>query len=71
MLLSPAKRKRYLYEMVVKVDFMYDVPAGSPLRGGDVAVYVLDINHPSWPILFILFLCLFLSVWPFQLYYIQ
>ena len=49
MLLSPAKRKRYLYEMVVKVDFMYDVPAGSPLRGGDVAVYVADINQPCLP----------------------
>ena len=49
MLLSPAKRKRYLYEMVVKVDFMYDVPAGSPLRGGDIAVYVADINQPSLP----------------------
>ena len=23
------------------------VPAGSPLRGGDVAVYVFDINQPS------------------------
>ena len=25
------------------------VPAGSPLRGGDVAVYVFDINQPSLP----------------------
>ena len=27
----------------------YRVPAGSPSRDGDVAVYVLDINQPSWP----------------------
>ena len=26
-----------------------NVPAGSPSRGGDVAVYVLDINKPSLP----------------------
>ena len=25
------------------------VPTGSPSRGGDVTVYVLDINHPSLP----------------------
>ena len=25
------------------------VPAGSPSRGGAVAVYVFDINHPSLP----------------------
>ena len=25
------------------------VPAGSPSRGGDVAVYVFDINQPSLP----------------------
>ena len=25
------------------------VPAGSPSRGGDVAVYVFDINQPNWP----------------------
>ena len=27
-------------------------PAGSPSRGGDVAVYVFDINQPSLPIPF-------------------
>ena len=26
-----------------------DVPAGSPSRGGDVMVYVTDINQPSLP----------------------
>ena len=25
------------------------IPAGSPSRGGDVAVYVFDINQPSLP----------------------
>ena len=25
------------------------VPAGSPSRGGDLAVYVFDINQPSLP----------------------
>ena len=28
-------------------------PAGSPSRGGDVTVYVLDIHQPSLPTLFI------------------
>ena len=25
------------------------VPAGSPSRGGDVTVYIYDMNHPSLP----------------------
>ena len=29
-----------------------EVPAGSPLRGGDVAVYVPHINQPSLPTAF-------------------
>ena len=41
------------------------VPAGSPSRGGDVKVCVLDINQPSLPTPFTLFLCLFLSYGPF------
>ena len=41
------------------------VPAGSPSRGGDVKVYVLDINQPSLPTPFTLFLSLFLSCGPF------
>ena len=28
------------------------MPTGSPSRGGDVAVYLLDINQPSFPTLF-------------------
>ena len=40
-----------------------NVPAGSPSRGGDVTAYVL-INR-ACP-LFILLLCLFLSLWPFD-----
>ena len=34
------------------VDFHFppiNVPAGSPVRGGHVAVYVSDINQPSLP----------------------
>ena len=46
------------------------VPSGSPSRGGDVVVYVLDTNKLSLPTPFILFLCLFLSLWSFQLYFI-
>ena len=41
------------------------VPAGSPSRGGDVKVCVLDMNQPSLPTLFNLFLCLLLSYGPF------
>ena len=47
-----------------------NVPAGLPSCGGDVTVYFLHINQPSLPTLFILSLCLFLSLWPFQLYFI-
>ena len=41
------------------------VPVGSPSRSGDVKVCVLDINQPSLPTPFTLFLCLFLSYGPF------
>ena len=41
------------------------VPSGSPSRGGDVKVCVLDMNQPSLPTLFNLFLCLLLSYGPF------
>ena len=41
------------------------VPVGSPSHGGDVKVHVLDINQPSLPTPFTLFLCLFLSCGPF------
>ena len=34
------------------------------------SVYVVDINQLSLPTLFILFWCLFLSLWPFQLYFV-
>ena len=46
------------------------VPVGSPFRGGDVTVYVLDINQPNLSIFSILFLCLFLPLWPIQLHLI-
>ena len=29
--------------------FFHCIPTGSPSRGGDVAVYVFDINQPSLP----------------------
>ena len=45
-------------------------PTGSPSRGGDIAVYVLDIIQRPCPLFSILFLCLFLFLWPFQLYFI-
>ena len=40
--------------------------ASSPSRGGDVTVYVFNINQPSLPTPFILFLCLCLSYGPFN-----
>ena len=46
------------------------VLAGSPSHGGDVTVYVFDKSQQSLPTPFILFLYLFLSLWPFQLYFI-
>ena len=36
------------------------VPVGSPSRGGDVTVYVCDINQPSLPTLF--FYCVLVSI---------
>ena len=42
-----------------------EVSVGSPSRGGDVLVYVFDINQPSLPTPFTLFLWLFLSYGPF------
>ena len=47
-------------------------PSGSSSRGGDVAVYVFEINQPRWstPFFSFLFLSLFLSLWPFRLYFI-
>ena len=36
-----------------KKDLTYSlVPAGSPSHGGDVTVYVFDINQPSLPAIF-------------------
>ena len=59
-----------LVDIVTDVATPVSVPAGSPSRGGDVTVYVLDISQPSSPTLSILFLYLFLSLWPFQLHFI-
>ena len=47
------------------------VPTGSPSRVEDVVVYVFDINQPSLPTPFLFsFYVFFLSLWPFQLYFI-
>ena len=42
------------------------VPAGSPSRGGDVAIYVFDTNEPSLPTLFLFFYSVLVSVSVFQ-----
>ena len=46
-----------------------DSPHGLNFTWWDVTVYVPDINHPSLPTPFFLFLSLFLSLWPLQLYF--
>ena len=46
------------------------VSAGSPSRGGGVVVCVEDKPNQACPLLFIQFLYLFLSLCPFQLYFI-
>ena len=46
-----------------------NLSSGSPSRGGNGAV-VFDINQPRLPTLFVLFLCPFLSLLPFQLHFI-
>ena len=38
-------------------------------RGWGVTVYVFDVTHRACTLLFILFLCQFVSLWPFQLYF--
>ena len=58
--------------ITLSVLLMASVLAGSPSRSGDVAVYVFDINQPSLPTFFFLFCsCFYLSLWPFQLYFIS
>ena len=44
--------------------------AGSPSRGGDVTVYVLNINQLSLPTPFYSVLMSISPLWPFQLYFI-
>ena len=48
-------------------------PPGSPSRDGDVKVYIFDIYKPTELAhsFFNLFLCLFLFLRPFQLYFIR
>ena len=40
------------YTFLFFLSLCVSVPMGSPLRGGDVVVYVKDINRPSSPIPF-------------------
>ena len=49
--------KNVLFSLLFVLD---PSPLGLSFHGGDVAVYVFDINQPSLPTLFILFTCLFL-----------
>ena len=60
---TPEAQKRAL--LLHCAGILLSVPAGSPSRGGDVKVYVLDINQPCLPTPFTLFLYLFLSYGPF------
>ena len=46
------------------------VPTGSPSRGGDVAVYVFNINQLSLPTPFYSVLVSVSVLWSFQLYFI-
>ena len=52
--------------------FAYEtcVPVGSPSRGGDVTVYVKDVNQPSSPTPFHFVLVSISVLWPVQLYFI-
>ena len=45
------------------------VPAGSPSRGGDVAVYVFDINEASLPTQCHSVLVSISLLWSFHLYF--
>ena len=40
---------RFLFRYIKEEILSSPVLAGSPSRGGDVAVYAFDINQPSWP----------------------
>ena len=44
------------------LNYLSGVPAGSPSRGGDVVVYVKDINQPSLPTLFLYSVLVSISV---------
>ena len=39
----------FFVRLLLLAFFKISVPMGSPSRGGDVAVYVFDINQPSLP----------------------
>ena len=71
-LLSLGLLHNLLFIFTTLLDFripLASVPAGSPSRGGDVAVYVFDVNQPSLPTSFLLlFFLLFYSCVYFCLY---
>ena len=49
-ILAGAAEEFYSPELTLYADsYSVSVPAGSPSRGGDVTVYVPDINQPSLP----------------------
>ena len=48
---------RELFNMHVCSSLCLSLPAGSPSRGGDVTVYVLDINQQSLPTPFLFCSC--------------
>ena len=62
--------------ILIIVKFLRPMVDLSGFNCNKVAVYVFDVNQPSFPnpfsffLFFLLFLCLFLSLWPFQLYFI-
>ena len=44
-----AHRTIFSYDYTIRLVIPLTVPSGSPSRGGDVTVYVFDINKPSLP----------------------
>ena len=66
----PDVLQMFFCSTVVSILFAGEVPAGSPSRGGDVKVCVLDKNQPSLPTPFYSVLVSISLLWPFHLYFI-
>ena len=60
----------FFVRLLLLAFFKISVPMGSPSRGGDVAVYVFDINQPSLPTPFYSVLVSISVLWSFRLYFI-